>query len=117
MDLQLRDKVAVVTGASKGIGLAVTRTLLDEGASVVAGARELGEDLPRLVAAGCPVRPVQVDLTAPDGPERLVAEAVSGFGRLDVLVNNVGATHPRPGGFLSVSDDDWSGALTINFLA
>jgi NAD(P)-dependent dehydrogenase (short-subunit alcohol dehydrogenase family) len=58
-----------------------------------------------------------VDLTAPDGPARLVEAAVATYGGLDILVNNVGAVRPRIGGFLSVTDDDWLSALTINFFA
>jgi NAD(P)-dependent dehydrogenase (short-subunit alcohol dehydrogenase family) len=60
---------------------------------------------------------VQVDLATPDGPARLVDAAVSAFGGLDILVNNVGGVRPRTGGFLSVTDDDWASTLTINFLA
>ena len=117
MDLHLNGKVAVVTGASKGIGLAVTRTLAEEGVRVVAGARDTSEELARLVSAGDRVRSFEVDLGTPDGPDRLVAEAVSEFGGLDVLVNNVGATRPRPDGFLSIPDEDWTWTLGINFLA
>jgi NAD(P)-dependent dehydrogenase (short-subunit alcohol dehydrogenase family) len=116
MDLGLHGKVAVVTGASRGIGLAVTQALAKEGLSVAAGARTLTDDLSKL-AADYPVRPVQVDLTTQDGPEALVEEAVATFGGLDVLVNNVGAVRPRPAGFLSVTDDEWMWSLTINFLA
>ncbi len=113
MDLGLEDKVAVVTGASRGIGLAVARTLTEEGARVVAGARELSEELAGIDR----VHPVQVDLGTPDGPGRLVEEAVSRYGAVDVLVNNVGAVRPHPGGFLSIPDEDWTAALLINFLA
>jgi NAD(P)-dependent dehydrogenase (short-subunit alcohol dehydrogenase family) len=116
VDLHLSGKVAVVTGASKGIGLAVTRALAEEGVSVVAGARTVTKDLVEL-AGSFPVRSVPVDLTTPDGPALLVAEAVSAFGGLDVLVNNVGAVRPRLGGFLSVTDDDWTTTMTVNFLA
>ncbi|MCX4547136.1 oxidoreductase [Streptomyces sp. NBC_01565] len=115
MDLHLTDKVAVVTGASKGIGLAVTRALVGEGARVVAAARTVSGPLTEL-AAGGRVRPVAVDLTTPDGPEQAVREAVAAFGGLDILVNNVGAVRPRLDGFLSLSDEDWTWALTINFL-
>ncbi|MFE6846424.1 SDR family NAD(P)-dependent oxidoreductase [Streptomyces sp. NPDC057686] len=115
MDLHLTDKVAVVTGASKGIGLAVTRALAGEGARVVAAARTVSGPLTEL-AAGGRVRPVAVDLTTPDGPEQAVREAVAAFGGLDILVNNVGAVRPRLGGFLSLTDEDWTWALTINFL-
>ena len=116
MDLRLAGKVAVVTGASKGIGLAVTTTLVGEGAYVVAAARSLTDDLSQLTTRG-EVHPVQVDLGSPDGPTRLIEEAVATYGGLDVLVNNVGAVRPRPGGFLSLTDDDWLWGLTINFLA
>jgi NAD(P)-dependent dehydrogenase (short-subunit alcohol dehydrogenase family) len=116
MDLHLAGKTAVVTGASKGIGFAITRALAGEGVSVVAGARDTTTELSDL-AARTTVRPVPVDLTTPDGPARLVEAAVAAYGGLDVLVNNVGAVRPRTGGFLSVTDDDWLSALTINFLA
>jgi len=116
MDLHLAGKVAVITGASKGIGLAVAQALAEEGVRVVAGARERTDDLSQLTARfGAQV--VSVDLSTPDGPVRLIDEAISTFGGLDILVNNVGAVHPRPGGFLSVTNDDWTEALTINFLA
>jgi NAD(P)-dependent dehydrogenase (short-subunit alcohol dehydrogenase family) len=116
MELQLSGKIAIVTGASKGIGLAITQALASEGVSVAAGARHLTPELSEL-AQRAEVRPVLVDLTTPDGPARLVDEAVRAFGRLDILVNNVGAVRPRTGGFLSVTDDDWTATLTVNFLA
>jgi NAD(P)-dependent dehydrogenase (short-subunit alcohol dehydrogenase family) len=112
MDLELRDKVAVVTGASKGIGLAITRALVAEGASVVAGARSV-ESL-----EGTPgVVPVAVDLASPGGPARLVERAIAEHGRLDVLVNNVGGVKLRLKGFLGTSDEDFEWALQMNFFA
>jgi NAD(P)-dependent dehydrogenase (short-subunit alcohol dehydrogenase family) len=116
MDLRLAGKTAVVTGASKGIGLAITRALAGEGVNVVAGARTATTELSDL-AARTAVRPIAVDLTTPDGPVRLVEAAVAGYGGLDILVNNVGAVRPRTGGFLAVTDDDWLATLTVNFLA
>lgn len=116
MNLNLKGKTAVVTGASKGIGLAVTRALLDEGADVVTGSRGIGPELTGL-AAHAAVHPVAVDLTSPDGPAELIGAAVETYGGVDILVNNVGAVRPRPGGFLSVTDDDWTAMLTVNFLA
>ena len=71
MDLELSDKVAVVTGASKGIGLAVTRALLQEGARVVAGARTV-ESLGGLER----VTAVALDLASPEGPARLIQRAL-----------------------------------------
>jgi NAD(P)-dependent dehydrogenase (short-subunit alcohol dehydrogenase family) len=116
MDMYLTGKTAVVTGASRGIGLAVTRALLAEGARVVAGAREITPELAALAADGG-VLTVEVDLTAPDAPAELTAAAVLAFGGLDILVNNVGAVRPRVDGFLAVTDDDWAATLAVNFLA
>jgi NAD(P)-dependent dehydrogenase (short-subunit alcohol dehydrogenase family) len=82
MDLDLDGKVAVVTGAGKGIGLAVTKALADEGAHVVAGSRSTGslDGLKR-------VTPVAVDLSAADGPAQLIQRAIEEHGHIDVLVN------------------------------
>jgi len=110
MELRLSGKVAVVTGASKGIGLAVARALAEEGVRVVAGSRGPA-------TSEGPVHAVQVDLSTAEGPAQLVDAAISTFGRLDILVNNVGATHPRTGGSGSVTDEDWTTTLNINFLA
>jgi len=117
MDMGLRDKVAVVTGASRGIGLAVATALAHEGARVVAASREPGAAVAEL-ADRFPVLPVAVDLAAPDGGDRLVAETVARFGGVDILVNNVGALDPRRGGgFLAVDDADWREVLDTNLLS
>jgi len=108
MDLQLRGRTALVTGASRGIGLAVVKAFVDEGVEVVAGARKVDGDL-----ASLPVQAVAVDLSTPDGPARL-AEAAGG---IDILVNNVGAVHPRPGGSASVTDDDWLATLNLDLMS
>ena len=115
MDLGLTDKVAVVTGASRGIGLAITRALAAEGARVVAGARTGSNALTALAETGR-VHPVSVDLSTVAGPAELVAAAAA-FGRLDILVNNVGAGTPRLTGFLDVTDDQWLASITINLMA
>ena len=112
MDLELTDKVAVVTGASKGIGLAVVRELAAEGAIVVAGARSV-----QALEGIDHVTPVAVDLAEADGPASLIARAIELHGRVDVLVNNVGAVHPRLNGFLDVSDEDFAASLQLNFFA
>jgi NAD(P)-dependent dehydrogenase (short-subunit alcohol dehydrogenase family) len=115
MDLHLQGKIAVVTGASKGIGLAVTSALVAEGAHVVAGSRSRGTDLAGLEAAG-QVTFVAVDLATPEGPEALVSAAAD-LGGIDVLVNNAGAVTPRPAGFASVTDEDWYASLTLGLMA
>lgn len=112
MDLELQGGVAVVTGASRGIGLAVVRALIAEGARVVAGARTSSTSLDELAGSG-DVRVVLGDLAAPEGPQRLVEAAGD---RIDVLVNNVGAVAPRPEGFLSVTDEQWHAALELDLL-
>ncbi|MET0863080.1 MAG: oxidoreductase [Nakamurella sp.] len=113
MELNLAGKVAVVTGASKGIGFAVTKALAAEGVLVVAGARTTTA----LEGLGDNIHPISIDLTSADGPAQLVEQAVATFGGLDILVNNVGGLKPHLGGFVSVTDDDWLRALTINLLA
>jgi NAD(P)-dependent dehydrogenase (short-subunit alcohol dehydrogenase family) len=112
VDLELTDNVAVVTGASKGIGLAVARELAAEGAKVVAGARHL-ESLADIEG----VIPLAVDLAGPRGPEELVGFAVDELGRVDILVNNVGAVRVRLDGFLSLTDEDFEASLQVNFFA
>ena len=83
MDLRLSGKTAVVTGASKGIGLAVTKALVDAGAHAVAGSRNPGKHLPRLDESG-QVSFVSVDLTQPGAAEELIAAAAR-RGGIDVL--------------------------------
>jgi NAD(P)-dependent dehydrogenase (short-subunit alcohol dehydrogenase family) len=115
MDLGLSGCRAVVTGASKGIGLAVTQALVAEGASVVAGARTVTKELSALVDGGR-VQDVEVDLSTPTGPPDLIDRALAG-GPVDVLVNNVGAVTPRLDGFLSVTDEQWEATFTLTLMA
>jgi NAD(P)-dependent dehydrogenase (short-subunit alcohol dehydrogenase family) len=112
MDLELSGKVAVVTAASKGIGLAVVRALAGEGVRVVAGARSTAalEGLPGVSA-------VAVDLATPDGPRRLVERALAEHGGVDILVNNMGAVRLRLGGFLATSDEEFEWAMQVNFFS
>jgi NAD(P)-dependent dehydrogenase (short-subunit alcohol dehydrogenase family) len=115
VDLGLKKKVVVVTGASKGIGLAVTKALVAEGAQVIAGARDVGGEL-RSLADGGAVDAVSIDLATPGGPQALVGEAQK-YSGLDVLVNNVGAVALRLEGFASVTDDQWLSSFNLNFMA
>jgi NAD(P)-dependent dehydrogenase (short-subunit alcohol dehydrogenase family) len=112
MDLELTGKVAVVTGASKGIGLAVTRALVEEGVRVIAGARTV-DALSKIDR----VTPMSVDLASREGPARLVQRAIDEHGRVDILVNNVGAVRLRLQGFLGTSDEEFEWAMQMNFFA
>ena len=112
MDLALQGKIAVVTAASKGIGLAVTKMLVDDGATVVAGARTVD------ALIGLPgVTALPVDLGSPDGPARLVAHAVETHGRVDILVNNMGGVRLRLNGFLGTSDEEFEWSMRMNFFS
>jgi NAD(P)-dependent dehydrogenase (short-subunit alcohol dehydrogenase family) len=110
VDLALKEKVAVVTGAGNGIGLATTQALAGEGALVVAGSRST-TNLEGLDG----VTPVAIDLMGADAPAELVQRAVDEHGRIDVLVNNLGAARMRLDGFLATTDEDFQWAFEINF--
>jgi NAD(P)-dependent dehydrogenase (short-subunit alcohol dehydrogenase family) len=112
MDLGLSGRRALVTGASRGIGLAVVRGLVAEGAEVVAAARTRGDDLAALAG----VEFVAADLASPEGPSELVAAARRG-GPIDVLVNNAGAVTPRLAGFAAVTDAEWEATWTLTLMA
>jgi NAD(P)-dependent dehydrogenase (short-subunit alcohol dehydrogenase family) len=113
MDLGLAGKTAVVTGGSKGIGLAVVRALAGAGVHVVTGARQSSADLDELTQSG-QVEAITVDLADPSGPGILVDAA---GGHIDILVNNVGTAPARPGGFLSISDGEWIATLNLDLMA
>jgi len=118
MDLGLKGKVAIVTGASRGIGRAIATSLANEGCSLVLCAR--GEEALETVAAefreaGTAVEAVALDVTDPTAGDELVELAESKLGQVDVLVNNVGGN--RRGKFADLSDQDWSELLDLNLLA
>jgi NAD(P)-dependent dehydrogenase (short-subunit alcohol dehydrogenase family) len=113
MDIDLAGRTAVVTAGSKGIGLAVVGKLAESGARVITGARSTSAEIEALMRDQ-QVSFAEVDLADPGGPAQLVAMAGD---RVDILVNNVGIARPRPGGFLSITDDDWARSLTLNLMA
>ena len=113
MDLGLSGRTAVVTGASRGIGLAIVQALVDEGAFVVVGAHSSSPELDALVDKE-QARFVAVDLSTAEGPAELVSYAGS---TIDILVNNVGSAPARTAGFLAVTDEMWLATLAINLLA
>ena len=101
----LEGKVAIVTGASRGIGAAIVRRLADEGAQVVACARSI-ESCEG--AAMCQ----KVDVSNSEQVDACVKATVEKFGRVDILVNNAGVT--KDGLLMRMSDDDWNQVLDIN---
>ena len=113
MDLQLTNKVGIVTGASKGIGRAIAQTLAQEGMRlvVVARSRHQLDELAAPFGDACLVQ--AVDLMNPDAPSAIVAATMANYGRLDVLVNNAGAT--KRGDFLALTDSDWADGFALKF--
>ncbi len=113
MDLQLRDKVAIIAGASRGIGKATALAFAAEGANVVLAARDqeaLAKTANEASSAGVDILPIACNLTNPGDAERLVRDATERFGRIDALVNSIHFS-PR-------SDDDatWQQAFDVLFL-
>jgi 3-oxoacyl-[acyl-carrier protein] reductase len=118
MDLQLKGKVVLVTGSSRGIGLATAKAFAAEGCRLMLSARSadaLREAEGALRASGATVATQVADVTQPDDAVRLVQAAVMAFGGVDILVNNVGGG----GGGRTIADstdEDWRTTLEINLL-
>ena len=115
MDLGLRDKVAVVTGSSRGLGLATARALAVEGCRVCVCARgegrlrEAASEVAAVAGDAGSVLPVVADVTQADGVRSVIDRTVAAFGGLDILVNNVGLG--GGGGLLETSDEQWQEAF------
>jgi 3-oxoacyl-[acyl-carrier protein] reductase len=111
MDLELTDKVAIVTGSSRGLGLASARALAAEGARVVVcarGAEALAAAAQSLGPADR-VKAVVADVSTPEGASRVVDAAIEAFGRVDILVNNVGKATGAD--IVATDDAEWQSAL------
>jgi 3-oxoacyl-[acyl-carrier protein] reductase len=118
MDLGLRGQAAIVTGGSRGIGRAIASKLAVEGMDIAIAARD-ARQLQRVKAEiEGPGRRVVIqvaDLRDPGACQILVAAAVEAFGRLDLVVNNAGAT--KRGDFLELTEQDWSDGFGLKFMA
>jgi NADP-dependent 3-hydroxy acid dehydrogenase YdfG len=113
MDLLLSNKVAIITGASRGIGKAIAETLSSEGMKVVLVARSQAE-LESLAKSLPNDSLVQtVDLREPDSANQVIAATIEKFGKLDLLVNNAGAT--KRGDFLQLTDEEWADGFALKF--
>jgi 3-oxoacyl-[acyl-carrier protein] reductase len=113
MDLKLSGGVAIVTGASRGIGRAIAETLAAEGMAIAAAARSKDQldDLATSIKTDCLVLPV--DLRELDAAAAVVDATMKRFGRIDLLVNNAGAT--RRGDFFELTDADWEDGFALKF--
>lgn len=113
MELNLTSKTAIVTGAGRGIGLAVVRALVAEGVRVAGAARTITAELKETGALA-----VSADLSTADGVATFIDTAATELGGIDLLVNNVGAGDDvRLGGFLDTDDTQWTRVLDLNLLS
>ncbi|WP_194925009.1 SDR family oxidoreductase [Catenulispora pinisilvae] len=115
MDLGITGKTALVTGASRGIGLAIVQTLAAEGVRVVGAARTVTPELEKAAAATA-----SVDLSTRDGARAAVEQGLAAVGGIDFLVNNVGGGDPSGielGGFLDVEDEQWQRIFDLNLFS
>ena len=118
MDLGLRGKVALVTGASRGIGNRIALALAAEGAQLCICARteeSLQEAAAQVAATGARVEAVVADVTQPEGAAGLVAAAEEHFGGLDILINNVGGSVWTP--FAQIGDEEWLHVFNLSFFS
>lgn len=119
MDLGLKDKVALITASSRGLGKAIAWQLAREGTKLVICARnkELLEKTADeiLLDTGVTVFPLAIDLTEPDQIHWMIDETLDLFGRIDILVTNAGG--PPAGDFDELHEDDWKKAYELTFLS
>jgi 3-oxoacyl-[acyl-carrier protein] reductase len=111
----LKGKVAMVTGAGRGIGKAISLRFAEEGASLILCARtssQLQAVADEIRSTGRPCLSAVVDVTREEEVERLVKSGIEQFGQIDILVNNAGISNPKP--FLETSNADWDEAINVN---
>jgi 3-oxoacyl-[acyl-carrier protein] reductase len=118
VDLQLKEKTALVTGASMGIGRAIAKGLAAEGVRVCIAARrkKLLEEVAQEIAAaqGATPQVVAIDVLEDGAPQRLARAALDGLGRIDILVNCAGGS--RPPVSIDAAEEEWQHAMTLNFI-
>jgi len=118
VDLGLHGRVAVITGASQGIGRAIALALAAEGADLVLAARRLPgleKVAAEIAALGREAEVVSADVATAAGTTAVVAAAVGRFGRVDILVNNAGKGGPQA--LLELTDDDWHASIELNLMS
>ncbi len=118
MNLDLKDKVAVVAASSKGLGKATALELAREGARLVISARSSALETTAAQIreqTGGEVLTVRADLTVPEDINRLIKKAINQFGRIDILIINVGG--PPTGNFLDLQPSDWEAAVQLTLMS
>jgi len=118
MDLGLKGKVALLTGASRGLGFAAAEALAKEGVNIAINSRDeenLSNSIEKLAKYGSRVISLPGDVTDPETPAKLVGATFAVLGKLDLLFTNAGG--PPPGAFESFSDEDWQGAIELSFMS
>jgi NAD(P)-dependent dehydrogenase (short-subunit alcohol dehydrogenase family) len=113
---KLEGKVAIITGSSKGIGRAIAFRLAQEGSRVVICARTpdvVNQVATEIGKSGGTASAIPLDLRTPDASPRLVDFTLKTFGRIDIVINNAGAT--KRGEFVELSDDDWLDGFALKF--
>ena len=108
---ELSGKIALVTGGTKGAGKAIAERLLQAGASVIITARNAPEN------ENSKMHFIASDLSTAAGAQQVVSEVLSNYGKLDILVNNLGSSETPAGGFKALTDEDWESTLQANLLA
>jgi NAD(P)-dependent dehydrogenase (short-subunit alcohol dehydrogenase family) len=108
---ELAGRIALVTGGTKGAGKAIADRLAQAGATVIITARNAPEN------RNNQLRFIAADLSKADGVTKVVSEVLSTYGRLDILVNNLGSSTTPAGGFAALRDEDWESTLQANLLA
>lgn len=108
---ELSGKITLVTGGTKGAGKAIAERLLQAGATVIITARNPPEK------ENSQLHFIAADLSKAEGAQKLISEVLSKYGRLDILVNNLGSSETPAGGFVALTDKDWESTLQANLLA
>lgn len=108
---ELSGKIALVTGGTKGAGKAIAERLVQAGATVIITARNAPEQ------ENSSMHFIAADLSKAEGSRKVINEVLSTYGRLDILVNNLGGSSTPAGGFAALSDEDWESTLQANLLA
>jgi NAD(P)-dependent dehydrogenase (short-subunit alcohol dehydrogenase family) len=113
--LNIKDRVAVVTGASSGLGVTFAETLAESGAKVMLAARRIDrlvEVAQRLETLGATARPFQCDVSKQADVEALISDTIKTFGRIDIIVNNAGIAAMTPA--IDMTLEDWNKVVSVN---